>query len=190
MAMHHTQDPGRVSPMDSAQGVNKLSELEPIESGNAGTRYRRLLHRRCTSLDLETAFKQIKISQDIKPEPCTQCHTEKCRCPAFMPGTPCSSASSTPMQSDQNSDQEDIPELVDHKQVHVLYPPNQTPSNEEADREVAAICCAPVYYRVRSRLTRRRRYYMYNALDSIEEPSREKRRRYYSPCVQEPPVEH
>ena len=88
MAMHRTQDPGRVSPRDGAQGVNKLSEPEHIESGNAGTRYRRLLHRHCTSLDLERAFKQIKISQDIKPELCTQCHTEKCRCPAFTPGTP------------------------------------------------------------------------------------------------------
>ena len=188
MAMHRTQDPGRVSPTDDAQGVNKLSELEPIESGNAGTRYRRLLHRHCTSLDLETVFKQLKISQDIKPELYTQYHTEKCRCPAFMPGMPCSSASSTPMQA--NSDQEDIPELVDEKQVHVLYPPNQMPSDKEADREVATICRAPVYYRVRSQLTHRWRYYMYNALDSIDETSREKRRHQYSPCVQGSPVEH
>ena len=116
------------------------------------------------------------------------CHTEKCRCPAFTPGTPCSSASSTPTQP--NSDQEDIPELVDNKQVHVLYPPKQMPSYEEADREVAAICRATVYYRVRSQLIRRQRYYMYNTLDSIEETCREKRRREYSPHVQGPPVEH
>ena len=138
MAMHRTQDPGKVSPMDSTQGVNRLSVQEHIASGNAGTKYHRILHRRCTSLDLETAFKQIKISQDIQPDLCKDCQTEKCRCPAFMPGTPCSSASSMPTQT--NSDQEDIPELVDEKQVHILYPPNQMPSDEEADREVAAIC--------------------------------------------------
>ena len=172
--MHRTQDPGTTSPTDSTQGVNKHSGLELTENGNADTRYRRLMHRRCASLDLETAFKQINISQDIKPEVCPQCHTQQCRCPAFMPEMPCSSASS--MHTPSNSDQEDIPELVDHKQVHILYPPNQSPSNEEANREVAAICSTTVYYWVRSRLTRRCRYYMYNALDSIDEPSRDKRR--------------
>ena len=161
---------------------------EHIASGNAGTRYRRLLHRHCASLDLETAFKQIKISQDIQLELCTECRTDKCRCPAFTPGTPCSSASSTP--TNISSDHEDIPELVENKPLHVLYPPVQSPSDEEADREVAAICRAPVYYRVRSQLTRRCRYYMYNALDSIEETSREKRRHENSPHVQGPPVEH
>ena len=153
-----------------------------------GTRYHRLLHRHCASLDLETAFKQIKISQDIQPKLCTECRTDKCRCPAFMPGMPCSSASSTP--TNISSDHEDIPELVDNKPLHVLYPPVQSPSDEEADREVAAICRAPVYYWVRSQLTCRCRYYMYNALDSIEETSREKRRRENSPHVQGPPVKH
>ena len=105
-----------------------------------------------------------------------------------MPGTPCSSASSTP--TNISSDHEDIPELVENKPLHVLYPPVQSPSDEEADREVAAICRAPVYYRVRSQLTRRRQYYMYNALDSIEETSREKWRCENSPCVQGPPVKH
>ena len=157
-------------------------------SGNASTKYHGLLHRCCASLDLETAFKQIKISQDIQPDLCKECQTEKCRCPAFMPGTPCSSASSTPMQT--NSDQEDILELVDDKQVHVLYPPKQMPSDEEADREVATICQAPVYYQVRSQLMHRWRYYMYNTLDLIEETCREKRRCEYSPRVQGPPVEY
>ena len=152
--MHHTQDPGKVSLMDGAQGVNMLSMPEHITSGNAGTRYRRLLHRCYASLDLETAFKQIKISQDIQPELCTECQKDKCRCPAFMPGTPCSSASSTP--TNISSDHKDIPELVENKPLHVLYPPMQSPSDEEADREVAAICRAPVYYRVRSQLTHRR----------------------------------
>ena len=151
--MHHTQDPGKVSLTDGAQGANKLSVPEHITSGNAGTRYRRLLHRHCTSLNLETAFKQIKISQNIQPELCTECRTDKCRCPAFTPGTPCSSASSTPTNT--SSDHKDIPDLVENKLLHVLYPPMQPPSDQEADREVAAICRAPVYYRVRSQLTRR-----------------------------------
>ena len=58
--MHHTQDPGKVSLMDGTQEANRLSMPEHIASGNAGTRYRRLLYRHCASLDLETAFKQIK----------------------------------------------------------------------------------------------------------------------------------
>ena len=113
--MHHTQNPGKASPTDSAQGVNRLSAQEHITSGNTGTKYHRLLHRHCASLDLETAFKQIKISQDIQQDLCNECHTEKCRCPAFMPGMTSSSASSTPTKL--NSDHEDIPELVDDKQV-------------------------------------------------------------------------
>ena len=186
--MHHTQDPGKVSLTDAAQGVNRLSRPEHITSGNAGTRYHRLLHRRCASLDLESAFKQIKISQDIQLELCTECQTDKCRCPAFMPEMLCSSASSTP--TNISSDHEDIPELVENKPLHVLYPPVQSPSDEEANREVAAICSAPVYYRVRSQLTHRRQYYMYNVLDSIEETSREKQRHENSPCAQGPSVKH
>ena len=186
--MHLTQDPGKVSLMDGAQGVNRLSVPEHIASGNASTRYPRLLHRCCASLNLETAFKQIKITQDIQPELCTECQTDKCRCPAFKPGTPWSSASSTP--TNISSDHEDIPELVENKLLHVLYPSVQSPLDEEADQEVAAICSAPVYYQVRSQLTHRHQYYMYNALDSIEETSREKRSRENSPCAQGPPVEH
>ena len=100
----------------------------------------------------------------------------------------CSSASST--RTNISSVHKDIPELVENKPLHVLYPPVQSPSDEEADREVAAICSAPVYYRVRSQLTHRCRYYMYNALDSIEETGREKWRHENSPRVQGPPVEH
>ena len=111
--MHHTQDPGKASPTDGTQGVNRLSMQEHTASGNAGTKYHRLLHRHCASLDLETAFKQIKISQDIQPDLCKECQTEKCRCPAFTPEMPCSSASSMPTKL--NSDQEDIPELVDNQ---------------------------------------------------------------------------
>ena len=171
--MHHTQDPGTISLTDGTQGANRLSMPEHTASCNVGTRYSRLLHRRCASLDLEAAFKQIKISQNIKPELCTECRTEKCRCAAFTPGMPCLSGSSTP--TNISSDHKDIPDLLENKPLHVLYPPVQSPSDEEADQEVAAICRAPVYYRIRSQLTRRCRYYMYNALDSIEETSREKR---------------
>ena len=153
MEIHHTQDPGKINLTDGAQGANKLSVPEHTVSCNAGTRYSRLLHRHCASLDLEAAFKQIKISQNIKLELCTECKAEKCRCPAFTPGMPCSYASSTP--TNISSDHEDIPDLVDNKPLHVLYPPMQSPSDKEADREVAAICRAPVYYRVRSQLTRR-----------------------------------
>ena len=129
--MRRTQDPGKVSLTDGTQGVNRLSIPEHIASGNTGTRYHRLLHRHCASLDLETAFRQIKISQDIQLELCTECRTDKCRCPAFMQGTPCSSASSMP--TNISSDHEDIPELVENKLQHVLYPPVQSPSDEEAN---------------------------------------------------------
>ena len=103
--MHCTEDPGKANPTEGEPEVNKHSMPEHIASGNAGTRYRRLLHRHCASLDLETTFKQIKISQDIKPDLCKKCHTEKCRCPAFMPGMPCSSASSTPTKVDTDQGQ-------------------------------------------------------------------------------------
>ena len=105
--MHLSKDPGKVSLTDGTQGVNRLSEPEHITSGNASTRYPTLLHRCCASLNLETAFKQIKITQDIQPELCTECQIDKCRCPAFKPGMPCSSASSTP--TNISSDHEDIP---------------------------------------------------------------------------------
>ena len=59
------------------------------------------------------------------------------------------------MPTNISSEHEDIPDLVEKKLLHLLYPPVQSPSDEEADREVAVICRAPVYYRVRSQLTRR-----------------------------------
>ena len=186
--MRHIQDHGKDNLTDDEQGANKLSRQERTVSGSAITRYRRLLHKRCASLDLETAFKNIKISQDIKPDLCQECRTEKCICPAFMPGILYSSASSTP--TNINIDDEEIPELVENTLPQVLYPPVQSPSDEEADREVTAICSAPVYYRVKSHITCRCRYYMYNVLDIIEETSRDKRRCENSPHVQEPPVEH
>ena len=58
--MHHTQDPGKISLTDGAQGANRLFMPEHTASGNTGTRYHRLLHRHCTSLNLEAAFKKLK----------------------------------------------------------------------------------------------------------------------------------
>ena len=138
---------------------------EPTAKYNAGIQYSRLFHRRCASLDLETTFKEIKISQNIEKEVCKQCQAEFCRCPAFTPGMPCSSVSSTPTST---SDKQ-IPKLVPDKPVQQLHLPVQSPSDEEADREVAAICRAPEYYRVRSHLRHRHHYFMYNALDDIGE---------------------
>ena len=159
---------------------------EPTEKYNAGIQYSRRIHRCCTSLDLEAAFKEIRISQNIEKQVCEQCRAETCRCPAFTLGTPCTSASSTPT----NISDEQIPDLVADKPLQKLHPPTQSPSDEEADREVAAICRAPEYYRVRSHLRRRRRYFMYNTLDAFGEETQRKRLRHNSPSVQEPPVEH
>ena len=160
---------------------------EHTVNGNEGTTYRNLLHR-SASLDLETAFKRIKISATVKPELCTDCRKQKCQCPAFTPETPCSSASSTPIKVD--SDQEDVPELVPETMLHKLFPPVLSPSDEEADREVAEICKAPIYYRVRSRITKRRRYYTYDALDYIAEQHITKRQRYSPSQLQGQYTEH
>ena len=138
---------------------------EPTVKYNAGIQYSRLIHRWCASLDLEAAFKQIKISKNIEKEVCKQCRFETCKCPAFTPGTPSSSASSSPT----NISDEQIPDLVANKPLQALHPPVQSLSDEEADREVAAICRAPEYYRVRSHVRRCRQYFMYNALDDIGE---------------------
>ena len=142
---------------------------KPTANYNAGIQYSRLLHRCCASLDLETTFKEIKISQNIEKEVCAQCQSETCRCPAFMPGTLCSSASST----STNISDEQIPDLMADKLLQALHPPVQSPSDEEADREVAVIFRAPEYYRVRSHVRRRHHYFMYNALDDIGETTQQ-----------------
>ena len=74
-------------------------------------------------------FKDIKISQNIEKEVCKQCQAEFCQCPAFTPGLPWSSASSTPTSTSD----EQIPELVANKPVQQLHIPVQTLSDEEAD---------------------------------------------------------
>ena len=129
LEMHPTQDPGTTNRIDGAQGANRLFVPEPTANYNAGIQYSRLLHRRCASLDLEIAFKEIKISQNIEKEVCAQCRSETCRCPAFTPGMPCSSASSTPT----NISDKQIPDLVEDKPLQALHPPVQSPSDEEAD---------------------------------------------------------
>ena len=103
-----------------------------------------------------------------------------------MPGTPCSSISSTPTSTSD----EQIPELVANEPVQPLYLPVQTPSDEEADREVAVICRTSEHYWVRSHLRCRHHYFMYNQLDDIGEITQYKRRQNNSPSAQGLPVEH
>ena len=144
---------------------------EPTVKYNVGTRYYRLIERRGASLDLEVAFKQIQISRDIEKQVCKECKVEFCRCPAFTPRTPCSSASSTPISTSD----EQIPELVANKPVQQLHLHVRTTSDEEADREVAAICRSSEQYRVRSHLCRWHHYFMYNQLDDAGEITQYKR---------------
>ena len=169
--MHHTHNPGTTNRTEGALAASKLFVPEPTVKFNAGIQYNRLIHRRCASLDLETALKEIKISQNIEKDVCKQCQAEFSRCPAFTPGTPCSSVSSTPT----NISDEQIPELVASKPVQLQHSPVHSPSDEEADLEVAAICKAPEFYRVRSHLRRRQHYFMYNSLDDIGEVTQYKR---------------
>ena len=169
--MYRTHDPGTTNRTEGTPAANKLFVPEPTIKYNASIQYNRLIHRRCASLDLETAFKEIKISQNIEKEVCKQCQAEFCRCPAFTPGTPCSSVSSMPTSTSD----EQIPKLVADKSVQQLHLPVQSPSDEEADREVAAICRPSEYYWVRSHLHCRRHYFMYNALDDIREITQYKR---------------
>ena len=168
--MHRTHDPGTTNHMEGAHAANRRFVPEPHARYNAGIQYSRLIHRCCASLDLEITFKEIKISQNIEKEVCSQCQAEICRCPAFMPGTPCSSVSSTPT----NISDEQIPDLETNKPLQELHPLIHSPSDEEGDPEVAAICRAPEYYWVRSHVRRRCHYFMYNALDDIGETTNQK----------------
>ena len=169
--MHPTPDPGTVSHTEGAPAANKRFIPDPTAKYNASIHYNRLIERHCTSLDLEATFKQIKISRDIVKQICKECNAEFCRCPAFTPGTPCTSASSMPTSISD----EQIPELVADKSLQQLQLPLKTSSDEEADREVEAICAPSEYYRVRSHLCGRHRYLMYNALDDIGEITQYKR---------------
>ena len=184
--MHRTPNCGTVSYKEGAPAAYKRFVPEPTVKYNAGTHYNRLIERRGASLDMEAAFKQIKISRDIVKQVCKECNAEFCRCQALTPGTPCTSASSTPTSISD----EQIPELVADKSLQQLQLPLKTSSDEEADCEVEAICAPSEYYRVRSHLRRRRCYLMYNALDDIGEITQYKRPQNNSPSVQGPPVEH
>ena len=168
--MHRTHDPGTTNCMEGAHAANRHFGPELTVRYNTGIQYSRLIHRRCTSLDLEAAFKEIKISQNIEKEVCNQCQAETCRCPAFTSGTPCSSASSMPT----NISDEQIPDLVTTKPLQELNPLMHSPSDEEADREVAVICRAPEYYWVRSHVRCRHHYFVYNTLDDIGEKTQQK----------------
>ena len=106
--------------------------------------------------------------------------------PSIYARNACTSVSSTPTSTSEAQ----IPELVADKSLQQLQLPLKTSSDEEADREVEALCAPSEYYRVRSHLRRRRRYFMYNALDDIGENTQYKRQRNNSPSVQGPPVEH
>ena len=111
--MHRIPDSGTISHTEGAPAANKRFVPEPTVKYSAGTRYNRLIERRCASLDLEATFKQINISRDIVKQECKECNAEFCRCPAFTPGTPCTSVSSTPTSI---SDKQ-IPELVPDKSL-------------------------------------------------------------------------
>ena len=136
--MHHTPDPGTVSHTEGAPAANKRFVPEPTAKYNAGIHYNRLIERRCASLDLEAA-----LTRDIVKQVCKECNAEFCRCPAFMPGMPCTSASSTPTSISD----EQIPELVADKSLQQLQLLLKTSSDEEVDCEVEAICAPSEYYR-------------------------------------------
>ena len=184
--MHRTPDPRTISHTEGAPAANKCYVPEPTIKYSTGTLYNRLIEWRCASLDLEAAFKEIKISRDIEKHVCKECKAEFCQCPAFMPGTPCTSVSSMPTSISD----EQIAELVADKSLQQLQLPLKTSSDEEADHEVEAICAPSEYYWVRSHVRRRHRYLMYNTLDDIREIMQYKRPRNNSPSVQGPPVKH
>ena len=60
--MHRTPDPGTISHTEGALTANKHFVPEPTARYNAGIHYNRLIERRCASLDLEAACKEINIS--------------------------------------------------------------------------------------------------------------------------------
>ena len=64
--------PGRTSHTAGEREARKRSAHKHTENGNEDTTYCNLL-RRSASLDLETAFKRIKISSTVKPELCSDC---------------------------------------------------------------------------------------------------------------------
>ena len=76
--MHRTHDPGTTSRMEGTPAANKPFVPEITVKYNADIQYNRLIHRRCASLDLEIAFKQINISQNFEKQLFKQCKAEFC----------------------------------------------------------------------------------------------------------------
>ena len=74
--MHHTPGPGTINHTEGALEVNRCFVPEPTVKYSVGTRYNRFVERRRVSLDLEAAFKQIQISQDIEKQLCKECKAE------------------------------------------------------------------------------------------------------------------
>ena len=147
--MHRTHDAGTTNHMEGAPAANKLFVPGPTIRYNAGIQYSRLIHRRCASLDLETMhLKKLKYLKTLKKKCVNSAKLSSADAQHLRAGTPCSSVSSMPT----NTSDKQIPELVVNKPLQQLHLPVQSPSDEEADREVAAICKAPEYYRVRSHL--------------------------------------
>ena len=71
--MHRTHGPGTTNHTEGIHAANRSFMPEPTTNYNAGIQYSRLIHRHCASLDLEAAFKEIKIFQNIEKEVCAQC---------------------------------------------------------------------------------------------------------------------
>ena len=78
LEMHRTPDPGTINHTEGAPTANKRFVPEPTIKYNAGIQYNRLIERRCASLDLEAAFKEIQISKDIEKQVCKECKAEFC----------------------------------------------------------------------------------------------------------------
>ena len=169
--MHRTHDPGTTNRMEGAHTANRRFVPEPTTKYNAGIQYSRLIHRCCASLDLEATFKEIKISQNIEKDVCAQCQSETCRCPAFMPGTPCSSASSTP--TDISDEHACLTWWQTNCCKNCIFPPKHLPTKRQIEKS-QRFAGHPEYYRVRSHVRRRRRYFLYNALDDIGETTQQK----------------
>ena len=76
--MHRTPGPGTINHTEGALEVNRHFMPEPTAKYSVGTHYNRLVERRGVSLDLEAAFKQIQISQNIEKQLCKECKAEFC----------------------------------------------------------------------------------------------------------------
>ena len=84
------------------------------------------------------------------------------------------------MPPHSDTDEEVIPDLVPNvSDVHTLYPPKQSLSDEETDKEVAQICQTPVYYHLRSLMSQHHHYYTHYGLDAIDEQLHKRHRKTF-----------